>query len=250
MYTGQIMIKFFMIRIKGRTSQLTPTTTTETASPCKITKGNGISMKDIEINELLSLVYHYYPKRCAFESREYQTSSEYSRYLSTVMDLTKRTEIDKMIFPHIAECATGYNVLLREHSNYENYPCIEYSVLLHKNHLILDDDVDLILSLGGKRLDLELSFSLLGNYFYYILNETVGGKDTLAWSFSVLTDEQLPHEEKMLIKVLCSKAVSLGFKLLSSNLAHTVVPEVATECINSGEATIYNCLFTDMKTHY
>lgn len=202
------------------------------------------------MNELLSLVYHYYPRECSFTSREYKTASEYSRYLNIVNDIAKRTKMEKKLFPNIVECADGYCVMQREHSDYSNYPSVQYTVLLHKNYRILDDDVDLILSLDGKRFDLELYFSLLGDYYYYYITETVGGKDTSAWNFSVLADEQLPYQERELVNLLCAKASTLGFKLLDNSLAHMMVPEVETELVSSGNATFFNCIFTDMKTRY
>ena len=207
-------------------------------------------MSTSDKNELLSLIYHYYPRRCSFGSHEYETSDEYSRYMNIINDVTMRKKINNKIFPEIAKCADGYCVMLRKHSDYSCYPGIQYTMLLHKNKPIMDDDVDLILSLNGRRLDLELYFSLLEDYFYYYIIETVGGKDTLAWSFSVLTNEQIPHQERELIDTLCSKAFSLGFKLLPRNLARVVVPEVETELIDSDEVTIFNCLFSGMDTHY
>ena len=207
-------------------------------------------MPTSDTNELLSLIYHYYPRRCSFGSHKYETSDEYSRYLNIVNDVTRRTKLKRKTFPIITKCADGYYVMLRKHSDYSNYPSIQYTVLLHKNQPVLDDDVDLILSLGGKRIDLELYFSLLGEYFYYYIIETVGGKDTLSWRFSVLTNEQLSHQVRELIDTLCTKAFSLGFRLLPRTLAHVVVPEIETELINSGEVTIFNCLFSGMDTRY
>lgn len=207
-------------------------------------------MSQSDVDELFGLVYRYYPKRCSFTSLAYRESFEYSRYLDIVKDLNKRAIMDKKLFSIISKIADGYSIMMREHSDYVNYPSLQYTILLHKNRLFLDDDVDLILSLGGKRLDLELYFSLLGDYYYYYIIETDGGKDTSSWNFSILKDEQLPHEEMMLARKLCSKAISLGFKMLDHNIAHVLVPEVETELINSGEATIFNCLFTETVTRY
>ena len=207
-------------------------------------------MTTANANELLSLIYHYYPQKCSFSSHEYQASDEYSRYLSVINDDAKRTQINKRLFPSIVEYADGYAVMLREHSDNSNYPSIQYTILLHKNQPILDDDVDLLLALGGRRLDLEFYFSLLENYCYYYIIETVGREDIWSWKFSVLTDEQLPQQEKELVNMLCSKMSSFGFKLLNRKLAHKVVPEVETDLIPIGSVTVFNCLFTDMDTQY
>ena len=201
-----------------------------------------------DANELLSLIYNYYPRQCSFGSHKYETSDEYTRYLNIVNNATKRKKLDEKFYPNIVKCADGYCVMLREHSDYSNCPSIEYTILLHKNQPVLDDDVELLLSLCGKRLDLELYFSMLDDYFYYCIVETVGGKDILTWSFSVLTNEQLPHEERELIDALCLNMFSFGFKLLPRNLAYVVVPEIETELINSDKVTIFNCLYDGVPT--
>lgn len=207
-------------------------------------------MSTPEFNELLYLVYRYYPKRCSYVNDNYKTSTEYLRYMNIVGDLAMRRRKSEYILLNITKCIDGYCVLQREHSDNSNYPSIHYTILLHKNHPLLDDDVALIHSLNGRRIDLELYFSLLGNYCYYYIIETVGGVDTFTWKFSILKDEQLPLQERKLIALLCSKMVSLGYKLINDELAHKLVPEVETELTNSGDATLFNCLFTDMETRY
>jgi hypothetical protein len=201
-------------------------------------------------DELLSLLYRYYPKGCAYTGGDYKMSTEYFRYIEVISELNKRAHVSESLLSNIAKSSDGYCVAQREHSDYSNYPSIHYTVLLHKNHPLLDDDVDLILALGGKRLDLELYFSLLGEYYYYYVIETIGGEDTSEWKFSVLSENQLLIQERELISLLRSKVCSLGYKLLEHNLAHEIVPEVETELTICGEATFFNCLFTDMVTNY
>lgn len=54
-----------------------------------------------------------------------------------------------------------------------DYPSVHFSVLLHKNQVILDDDEELLAVLNGRRLDLEVYVSLLDNCYLYLCYDVV-----------------------------------------------------------------------------
>jgi hypothetical protein len=173
-------------------------------------------------------------------------SAEHSKLTGIVNDASKRARKDQELFPCFTECADTYCVTQKLQ---EGYPSIQYSVLLHENQPLLDDDEELLIALGGRRLDVEFYVSLLGDYYYYFAVETIkdaGGQ----LRFNVLADDQIPFENMKLITSLKSKLSSLGYKLLERSIAYEIVPNVETELKYTGEVTIFSCLFSDMLTKY
>jgi len=177
---------------------------------------------------------------------DYQMSAEHSKFTGIVNDTSKRTRKNRELFPCFIECADGYCVTQKLQ---EGYPSLQYSILLHKNQPLLDDDEELLIALGGRRIDVEFYISLLGDYYYYFAVETTkdaGGQ----LRFNILANDQIPFENMKLITSIKSKLSSLGHKLLEHNIAHEVLPNVETELKYAGEATIFSCMFSDMLTKY
>ena len=55
--------------------------------------------------------------------------------------------------------------------NLEDYPDIEYKILLHKHQDILDDDDLLLTHLTGVRREVLLWISIIGKYYYYSIEK-------------------------------------------------------------------------------
>jgi hypothetical protein len=89
----------------------------------------------------------------------------------------------------VNEIFSGYEVV--DWTDLDLYNDYEYRVLLHRNQQILDDDTDLMLALGGRRLDLFLFISAFSNYYYFFINETeiTNDGDWLFREFTMYTKE-------------------------------------------------------------
>ena len=121
------------------------------------------------INELIKLIYTYYPQKCSYLSIEYKNSIEHRKYNEVVKNKKCRIQLIDNCYSILKSVFCDYYIT--KWTNTE-YPSVHFSVLLHKNQPILDDDDELLLALNCRRLDLEVYISLLGNYFYTYVIET------------------------------------------------------------------------------
>lgn len=128
------------------------------------------------------------------------------------------------------------------------YPCIHFSILLHKNQPILDDDVELMDAIGGKRYDLDIFISRISNYYYAFTIETIYNKGQdfeHAWKFD--SHSAAFAVKKKYLKRLKREMKKRGVSKLSRTMAHIQVPFIETELLPNDEVRIFNCLFSDME---
>ena len=121
-------------------------------------------------------------------------------------------------------------------------------VLLHENQPILDDDIELMSVLQGKRYNLEIFISRISPYYYaYTSEERYVDSE---WSFEIHPSDYIL--EVKYLRQLEKEMFLNGMKKLSRKLAHTSVPFVETELLprDGKEVEIFNCLFSDMVTTY
>lgn len=65
----------------------------------------------------------------------------------------------------------------------EDSCCYEQHILLRERQEILDDDIELIMTLGGKREDLRIFFSVIDKFYYYFLERTEYNSSNNIWNF-------------------------------------------------------------------
>lgn len=126
-----------------------------------------------------------------------------------------------------------------------NSQCLEYKVLAHSNQKVLDDDIELIKLLGGKRVDLRIFISLLGNYYYCMLEETSYIKETDEWNFNNISDSGQYVKLLEEAKIFMDKK---GFSYISKELLNTTLEGIETEYISCNKVTLFNCLFSEFES--
>lgn len=193
--------------------------------------------------DIFALIYSYYPRNCGFTSKLYKRSTEYLNYKRVLKNFNRRKELDK-------KC---YNILKSIFTiNYINkwknvdYPSLHYSVLLHDNTPILDDDEELLKLLNGRRLDLEIYISLISNYYYTYVIETTVLCNELNFNCFEATEYISQRQEKSLEK----KLGTIGYAKLEKDKAILEVPNVETELLYEGEVKVFHCLFSDMEKDF
>lgn len=125
----------------------------------------------------------------------------------------------------------------------EDSCCYEQHILLHERQEILDDDIELIMSLGGKREDLRIFFSVIDKFYYCFLERTEYNSLNNIWDFYTI-NKYSPKQEQ-LVKRLDDFMHMRKWIKISDSVARTKVPSIETELKYAGEATIFNCLFSD-----
>ena len=188
--------------------------------------------------EILEVIYEYYPKKCKYSTIEYQNSREFKKYIQKIKYNSEYMNVYKEL-KHIFK---QYYIKIWS-ANDE--PGKHISVLFHKNHDILDDDVELIKKLGGKRLNLEIYISKLVKVYYIYMQETIykDGK----WSF--FNYDYNYYMEDSLKKKLNKTMQYLGYKELLKNDVNSIVWDIETECHYTNEVKVFHCLFSDLENN-
>lgn len=201
-----------------------------------ISKGNNVS-------DIFDIIYSYYPKNYNFTSKSYMNSIEYRNYQTVLQDACRRIKLRDKCYSTI--CHVFMNNCIKQWESVE-YPSLHFSVLLHENQAIMDDDIELLYALSGKRLDLDIYVSLISNYFYcYVIETNLVNKELI---FSYHQNEKFISRSQK--EFLDRKMDSIGFKRLERNVADIDVPNVETELLYKGEVKVFHCLFSDMEKHF
>jgi hypothetical protein len=216
----------------------------KTIHSLKKTVKYGAHQSDIKIpNEILRTIYRFYPRKLPYDSDGYQQSEERRRLLQ-LREQHAKAETGERFLSRLKEAFPEYAVV--DWTNLSDSQCYEYKILLHAGQPILDDDLELIRALGGKRRDLCLFISILGSYWFFVVDETTYDEETDEWKFQLGSEEdqdieQAVHRLKQVMK-------SEGYLEVPREIARLAVPDVETEMQELGEATVFHCLFTDLES--
>lgn len=205
-----------------------------------------------EYKKILKIIGKYYPKECRYDTPEYSDSKEYKKYKKILDDKALFRKKQKEYYNMLRSVFPQYYVKCWDDMT---YPCIHFSILLHKNRPILDDDVELMDALGGKRFDLDIFISRISNYYYAYTTRSIYDKEEdfeHAWMFG--TRSAAFALKKKYLKRLKREMKRRGVSKLSRTMAHIKVPFIETELLpdpeHNYEVRVFNCLFSDMETDY
>jgi hypothetical protein len=191
---------------------------------------------------IVKAIYRYYPKNCSYMDNTYKKAPEYLCRQKVLCDRTLRKNLQHKVKEAINAVFADYYVSTRHHS--VDYPSEHFTILLHKNQPILDDDEVLLDSLGGIRLDLEVYFSLLSSYFYaFAIRTTRNEEKPCGLEFSSQDEPWINNK----ICQLSHACRSFGYRLMPYETAHMIVPDIETELLHKGEVKILNCLFSEFE---
>lgn len=189
----------------------------------------------MKLDYIISIIYNFYPKHCEYGSKYYKKTKEYKKYLKHIKKIKYKNmekTIDKVL----------KNYYLKTWP-IKNEAGIHFSVLLHKGQDILDHDVMLLESLGGRRLDLEVYISKLTKMYYLYVMETIHMNDE--WTFKVFDVDKFVDKE--IISNLEILFTQQGFSRLTRDLINEIVPGIETELHYEGEVKVFHCLFSDLE---
>lgn len=198
--------------------------------------------------KILNIIGQYYPKECEFISQDYINSKEYKKYKRVINNLPLFKQKEKEYYNMICSIFSQYYV--KRWTN-TTYPCFQFSVLLHKNQDILDDDVELMDALGGRRYNLEIFISRISNYYYAYTSEEIYDKtQNENWTFDSHSATYILQKDNL--KRLQKEMKKKEIKKLNKKLAHIKVPFIETELLprQGREVEVFNCLFSDMVIDY
>jgi hypothetical protein len=118
----------------------------------------------------------------------------------------------------------------------------KYRVLLNETvESIMDDDIELIKHLGGKRKDLDAYFSYLANYWHWHIIDTSFSDGV--WNSQITYG--IPDGYARNIEGLRTNIEELGFEELDEATVKRHVREASVPLVERGKATVFNLLFSD-----
>jgi len=194
----------------------------------------------IILNEILDIIYYYYPQNCQYSSDNYQNSVEYLRYKRKINDINPREELAEKIFSCLKDIFEENSIT--KWTNME-IPSLHFSMLTNRNQPILDDDEELLNALNGRRIDLEIYISSLTNYYYTFGIETIRTSPSSELIFNIKKENQILSKEES--QKLEDVLLSVGFDKLNDEIVHAIVPNIETDLLYNGEVKVFNCLFSD-----
>ncbi|MBO8173203.1 MAG: hypothetical protein H0Z33_15100 [Bacillaceae bacterium] len=192
-------------------------------------------------SKLLKIIEQYYPKNISYEDPMYKLTSQYLNLFSKKKEYMNNKLLKYRFNKPLINLFKGYEVINR--TDFESSNCYEYRILLHKNQKILDDDIELMNHLNGKRVDLFIFISILEKYYYYFTNETLYDFNIKKWSFK---NVKLPNRILPLVSEFNNFMSHKGYEKLDDTMVRRIVDEIETEHIEKGKVNIFNCLFTDL----
>lgn len=207
-----------------------------------------------EYRKILDIIDKYYPKECDFDSKKYQKSKEHKRLKKVLDDKELCKKREKGFYKLVCEVLPQYYVWRwTGKSQRKYYPSTHIGVLLHENQPILDDDIELMEALGGRRFNLEIYISRISNYYYIYVIEYIYDKDKPEherWSFAIHPETHILNKQDL--KKLHQKLEEKGLVRLSDKMAHMEVPYIKTALLPryGRKVRIFNCLFSDLHLDY
>ncbi|SHF14246.1 hypothetical protein SAMN05444392_10898 [Seinonella peptonophila] len=189
------------------------------------------------------IIFKYFPRYKLFDMEEYQNSKQYQALLSLSQENLENKDIQSQLEMGIRKAFANFAYL--DWTNALEYNGYEYRILLHENQPLLDDDIELIRVLGGKRRDLNVFISFLGKYYYYFISETHYEEVEDKWSFyTVECTDQIEVPLTHFNDFMKSK----GYVKLTTDIVRQKVDGIETELLEEGQVEVFHCLFSEIIT--
>ncbi len=127
--------------------------------------------------------------------------------------------------------------------------CFEYRVPCEKVPDILDDDRELLASLGGKRTEVYLYVSKFVNVFtaFCLRTELETTENGEVWTFE--EKRGFDGDAGIIFDAVRECLTARGCEYIDVEETYGIVPGIGTEFTARGETTLFHLLFTPMHEH-
>lgn len=195
------------------------------------------------IKDLIALIRRYFPSNLSYDDPAYQSSAEHQRLVRRQKEMLENTKFIECLTNKLERISYPYPLI--NWINLEDYPDIEYKILLHKHQDILDDDDLLLTHLKGVRRDVFLWISIIGKYYYYSIEKMKKRSDQYYFCYDTLRET----DEIAMIQRLEQFLTQEGYAKVPEDAANYILEDIETELSVRGETTIFKCLFNDLWTN-
>ncbi|MDM8526848.1 hypothetical protein QUF58_01440 [Anaerolineales bacterium HSG24] len=196
--------------------------------------------------KLKETILLYHQDRIASDKAGYFATEEHFRLRRERAEAEQNNRSWLEILAKIRQSLPDYAV--RDFTNLADNSCYEGEILLHQNMSFLDDDVELLTLLKGRRLTLRLLVSVLGPFYFFLIEEQRYNPADDKHSFKIIEAETPEHqrilqEVKQIVERYC-------YSFLKRSTLKEVVPKLTTEFQGQGSVTVFHCLFSDLMNFY
>ena len=194
--------------------------------------------------ELLDIIYSVYPKVKWDEpnGHKYKNTIEHKRYKS--IRALRLNNYSKKLATLIKK--QGY-IIINENRSHDY--CFKYTILCERLNDIMDNDRQLLVSLGGARTDVYLYVSKIAKIFTMECEQTqlkqINNQEE--WTFQKTMFDGNAKEN---FNTIYNYLISSGLQFINMNDLDVIVPDIETEYTDKGETTVFNLLFTPGHEHF
>lgn len=191
-----------------------------------------------QYEEVMRYIDEFYPKY----SDPFDIKEKADEKRIELGEANKKKYFNKL-FEGLKETLKGYCV--RDYCD-DDFPSLSFYILLHKDQDVLDDDRELLKSLGGVQFDLRVHISMISPYFCMFVQKTLYelDRDNETWFFSIYNG----MDDEGVIWRVRDYLISLGLKEIKLDDSLVIVDDRETDCTELGKTTIYDCLFDNIGT--
>ncbi|WP_349688003.1 hypothetical protein [Acidaminococcus sp. DS4831] len=187
----------------------------------------------------ISVIYQYYPRNLPWGTYAYQQSAEYRKYKETACRFQENPPLD--FYDVLKKGLPHFSIL--DWCNFDLYPDREYKILLAPDQPYLDDDQALFQRLAGTIDELIVFVSPLLPVFYLLEQHTC---QTAEWY--IFTNQATSDKTEEVKNTVRKTFHAFGYQEITYQEASQIIPAVCTELKNTGQASVFDCLFEDGVT--
>lgn len=127
-------------------------------------------------------------------------------------------------------------------------PAYEYQIVLNPGiKRGYDYDEKLIRHCGGTALICHIWVSILLPYYAIDIYSMKHDPQQNLWEFNPYTPKR--RSEKKVVEIVREVLKSMGYRKISKVMAKQIVPKAITDVCEKGSATVFSCLFSDIKEY-
>lgn len=193
--------------------------------------------------ELIELVKTLYPKiPWGDDGKAYKNTAERRR----LAELKKRCRYNYGKGLRRV-CESKGHIFINENRAHD--ACFEYRVLCEKVPDVLDDDRELLASLGGAKTEVHIFVSKIANVFtaFCLRTELETNERGEVWTFE---KRDFNGDAAIIFGAVREYLEKRGCEYIDDQKTYVVVPDIGTEFTAPGETTLFNLLFTPMHEHF
>ncbi|MDA8212790.1 MAG: hypothetical protein M0021_13075 [Clostridia bacterium] len=201
-------------------------------------------------DDILQIINKYYQGEISDQLEEFYETEQHKRLIQQKIDAAINPDIFDEFLQMLAQKMSEYDYRDVTSLGLEgNDVCHTVEILLYKyakfHENNAEGDFKSINELGGKMTTLTVSISILGPYYCYDIMDLCYDDSDQDFHWKTIFD--IPVEHSNLWEEIQKFFQTRNYSLLNKEILSERVPWVYLETVEKGEATVFNCLFSEIR---